>query len=137
MAPGGAYEYHGSGSDVVEYSTEINSVFVQADLVPDDYWALSFGCVYTTSKGSYEAVMLELPDEVVDHADYDFSAVHTYSDLDFKQLEVTGRADREVSENVSLYLGVSYFDLQDGEPYVYGDQDGNVLFTQAGFKTRF
>jgi hypothetical protein len=63
--------------------------------------------------------------------------VYTYSELDFKQFEVHVKGTGQITENAGLYVGVSHFNFQDDAPFVYGDQDGRVLFTQAGFKVKF
>jgi hypothetical protein len=115
----------------------VSSVFLQSAFYPTDRWELSLDGVYTVSKGEYESVTLELPEETVPIGDYDFSQVHTYSRLDFDQFEIHGRGDYTFTSKASLYVGVSFFELLDQAPYVYGDQDGKVLFTQAGFRVKF
>lgn len=75
---------------------------------------------------------LELPDHTVHIGDYDFSQVHTYSDLDYTEYEISLYGDREITRDASAYVGVAYYDLTDDQPYVYGDVGGSVLRTEAG-----
>jgi predicted porin len=100
-------------------------------------WGLSAGVIYTQSKASYESIKLELPEETIEHADYDWSQVHTFSDLEYKYTEANAKVDFEFSRAADVYLGVQYFDLMDDQPYVYGDVTGSVLFTQAGVRVKF
>ena len=98
---------------------------------------MSLGGVYTASRAEYESVSLDLPEETVAIADYDFSRIHQYSKLSFDQYEIHARVDRVITEDASIYLRLAYYDLLDNSPYVYGDQEGQVLFSQAGFKVEF
>ncbi len=100
-------------------------------------WLLSVEGVYTTTEASFDEIHVSLPEETVHKADYDFSRVYTYSDLDFAQFELSGRVTREISRKASVYLGVGYYDLEDEAAYVYGDMTGSVLATQSGVSVRF
>jgi len=80
---------------------------------------------------------MELPEEVVEVGDYDFSEVNEYSDLHFKQLEVWARGSREIARGAALYVGLGYYDFSDEEPYIYGDQSGDVTYLQSGVEFVF
>jgi hypothetical protein len=110
---------------------------VKGDFQPNEKLAIALGATYTISDGEFESIMTELPEEVVDIGDYDFSQVHTLSDLEYRQLEASVKADRQISDRASFYVGVSLFELLDEAPYVYGDLDGRVIYTHSGFRIGF
>lgn len=80
---------------------------------------------------------MELPEETVDIGDYDFSGIPEYSDLEYRQFELSSRAERRFSEDASAFVGVGWYDLRDDAPYTYGDMSGSVVYTHAGIETRF
>jgi hypothetical protein len=137
MGSGGAYTHYGNATDLVDYETEITSVYLNADFHPAEEWMLALGGTYTMSKASFGAVEMELPEDTVEHADYDYSMVYEYSDLEFSQIDVYAKGSREITDNASVYLGVGYFDLADDQPYVYGDQTGSATYVTSGVYARF
>ena len=42
-----------------------------------------------------------------------------------------------VDRNTKVYGAVTYMDLTDDQPYVYGDQDGDVTVYSAGMSVGF
>lgn len=98
---------------------------------------MSLGGAVTQSEGSFDRVEVELPEEVVAIADYDFTEMHTYSDLETTQLEITSRVTRRIREASSVWVEAAWYDLTDDQPWVYGDTDGSVLVTAAGLTHTF
>ena len=98
---------------------------------------LAFGGTYTMSSGSFGTVEMELPEETVEHADYDYTTVNEYSDLEFSQFEVYAKGSRDITNNAAVYVGVGYFGLTDDQPYVYGDQTGSALYVTSGVYAEF
>jgi hypothetical protein len=142
MGSGGAYKHFGNAADLVDYETEITSVYLNADFHPVEEWMLTLGGTYTMSKASFGAVDMELPEDFdpetdLPHADYDYSTVNEYSDLEFSQIDLYAKGSREITENASVYLGVGYFDLADDQPYVFGDQTGSVIYVTSGVYAQF
>ena len=129
--------HYGSATDLVDYTTEITSVYLNADLHPTEKCMLALGGTYTMSNGSFGTVEMELPEETVEHADYDYTTVNEYSDLEYSQFEVYAKGSREITDNASLYLGVGYFGLTDDQPYVYGDQTGSAIYVTSGVYAEF
>jgi hypothetical protein len=89
------------------------------------------------SEAEFGAVMMDLPEETVEHADYDFSTVNEFSDLEYNQLELVVGGSRQIGDHSSAYLKVAYFDLNDERPYTYGDLSGSVVFVASGVKVGF
>jgi len=131
----------GSGAGLTDYETETTLAFLNGSFYPADKWSFMLGGSIAISKGSFSPIDLELTEEAyvagtddtkIEHADYDFSEVNDYSDLDFTQLQVWGKGTREILDNASIYVGVGYIDLQDDQPYIYGDQSGELAYVHSG-----
>ncbi|MCA9755680.1 MAG: hypothetical protein KDA27_07760 [Candidatus Eisenbacteria bacterium] len=132
----GAYDHFGSASDVFDNDTDIATVYITGQFQIDAHWSLDVNGSFTNSKAKFDPIEVTVPEETVGKADYDFSGINEYSDLEFKQLEVGGTLTKMLSEKASAYIGLNYFDLTDDAPYVYGDVSGSVLYTRAGFQVR-
>ena len=84
------------------------------------------------AEGSFDSVQMRLPDEVVPYADYDYSFINEYSDLDQSYYEVSTGGSYQVSNHVGLFADLAYTDFSDDQPYVYGDQTGNWVSALVG-----
>ena len=98
---------------------------------------MSLGGALTQSEGAFDRIEVVLPGEVVAIGDYDFTSVHTYSDLDYTQTEITSRVTRAIRTGSSVWVEAAWYDLADDEPWVYGDVGGSVLVTAAGLTHTF
>jgi hypothetical protein len=104
--------------------------------------------VYALSRGSFSeigdvvpagidpAVNIS-PDRTDGTADYDYSMINTYSDLDYGQLEGTVGVNYKLDAKASVYGSVNLMDLQDDQPYVYGDMSGLLVTYAAGMTVGF
>lgn len=84
--------------------------------------------------------MPAVPQEVTDNiaaADYDFSSINQYSDLDYTQFSVSVGAEYVLSPKVSLTADVVYSDLTDDKGYVYGVETGSFYVVRTGVKIGF
>ncbi len=111
-------------------------------------WGIFFEGVYSLSEGSFSAwgdvtptdVPADehiSPDNPSSTADYDFSAVNEYSDLDYKQLEGTLGVNYKLDKRAKVYGSVNLMDLQDNQTYVYGDLTGAIVTYAAGMTVGF
>ncbi len=94
---------------------------------------------YTKSEGSFTSfgVLDDSPVGGVGNQDLDYTETNEYSDLDFTLLELVYGVSFKVDTNARLYSSVTFMDLTDDQPYVYGDQDGSVTFYSAGMTVGF
>ena len=129
-----------------DYTTEFSTVFFNAMLDASDKFKFYMDGIYTKSEGSYSSFgILESTIPATDHAgdpivtnhDLDYSTVNEYSDLDFTMFELTYGVSFQVDTNARLYTSVTYLDLTDDQPYVYGDQDGSLSIYSAGMTVGF
>ncbi len=84
--------------------------------------------------------MPDVPQEVTDNiaaADYDFSSMDQYSDLAYKQFNVSVGAEYAISPRVSLTADAAYIDLTDDKGYVYGIESGSIYVVRTGVKIGF
>lgn len=59
---------------------------------------------------------------------YDLSTVHTYSELNIAQTDISLQASYQLDENLSLGCGFTYLEYDDDEPYLY-DGTGEAYLT--------
>ena len=111
-------------------------------------WSFFLESVYSLSKGSFSAwgdvtptgtrpddnISPENPNST---ADYDFSTVNEYSDLDYAQLEGTLGVNYKLAKRSTIYGSVNMMDLQDSQEYVYGDLTGAIITYAAGMTVGF
>ena len=84
--------------------------------------------------------MPAVPQEVTNNiaaADYDFSSINQYSNLDYTQFTVSVGAEYMLSPRVSLTADADYSDLTDDKGYVYGIESGSIYVVRTGVKIGF
>ncbi len=118
-------QHFGYASDMTEYETTGHVLFVNLEFYPVKNLDLHLNGNYTMAEGSFSSINMVLPHEVVHHGDYDYSEIHTYSDLDQSYFEIDAGGNVALSENLGLYANVKYMDYTDDQPYVYGDYSGD------------
>jgi hypothetical protein len=73
----------------------------------------------------------------LEHMDYDFSQMHTYSNIDFALWRLTLGFDYRFSDLWKGTFDVNYADLSDKAPYVYGDESGSYYVVRAAARMSF
>jgi len=73
----------------------------------------------------------------VANADLDYSMINEYSDLDYQMIELTYGVNFRVGRTSRLYGSITYLDLIDDQPYVYGDLDGTLTILSTGMTVGF
>ena len=71
----------------------------------------------------------------VDYADYDFTNVNSYSDIDYTELRATLGVNYSITKYVRLFGGISYYDLDDNAP-LYENNLGLTTWNNSGDVTR-
>ncbi len=77
------------------------------------------------------------PENPASVADYDFSSINEYSDLDYSQLEGTLGVNYKLDKKATVYGSVNLMDLQDDQAYVYGDMTGMLVTYALGMTVGF
>ena len=70
----------------------------------------------------------------IGHSYYDYSMINAYSDLSYGFLNAGFGFEYEVSKSVIFTFDVNYFDLNDYQSYVYGDESGSYYVIRSGFR---
>ncbi len=140
-ATGGGSKHYGSFFVDTDYKNDAVSLSAALMFLPTAKLNLSLSGNYYDAKGSLEmGPMPQVPSEVTDNiaaADYDFSYIGRYSDLDYAQVQLTLGAEYAVSSRVSLTGEASYVDLTDNQGYVYGIESGSFYVVRTGVKIGF
>ncbi len=103
--------------------------------------------MYTGAEGRFDPFDLPTPN-VTDEtahiypdadstADYDFSMINNYSDLDYSTWEATFGTNYQLDSSAGLYGAINVLDLADDQPYVYGDLSGSLVTYSAGMTMKF
>jgi hypothetical protein len=81
--------------------------------------------MYTVAEGSFESISMTLPDEVLEHGDYDYSQVYTYSDIDQNYYQLGLGGTYAFAQSAGLFADLTYIDFSDDQVWVYGDQSSD------------
>jgi len=145
---GSELEHFDSTSSTSEYNNESNVFFINANVTASEKFTVFLEGVYSLSKGNFssftELTPTGLPDDAnispdnpASTADYDFSKINEYSDLDYAQLEGTLGVNYKLDKKATVYGSVNLMDLQDNQAYVYGDLTGAIITYAAGMTVGF
>ncbi len=127
----------------MDYRTEAHTLMASANLTPIPRLAVNMNASYTTGRGNITDLSFDSMYPTGDaKLDLDTSALNPnqpylydvayingmddYSNLDFKELNVSLGVSYRVAESVGVGVNYYYTDFQDDEAYVYGDQDVEV-----------
>jgi hypothetical protein len=86
---------------------------------------------------------VELPDLTdqlegeLEHMDYDLSEINQYSKVDFGLLRLTVGMDYRFTSLWKGTFDVTYADLSDDAPYVYGNESGSYWVARAAARMNF
>ena len=153
MGAGSALEHYDSTSSQTDYETQTNVFFLNLNLTATEKIGIFLESVYSLSTGSFSSIGNVTPEGIDSHvpispdnpdgstADYDYSMIHEYSDLDYSQFEGTLGVNYKLDKKATVYGSVNLMDLQDDQAYVYGDlsgmlQTGNRCFSISGSRWR-
>ena len=94
---------------------------------------------YSKSDSSYDQILMPLVTDPVilnsiAHSYYDYSMIHTYSDLAYGFLNLALGFKYKMSESLLFTVDVNYYDLNDYQSYVYGNESGSFYTIRTGFR---
>ena len=76
-------------------------------------------------------------DEALEHveaANYDYSTINTYSDLDYNFMNFRVGAMYKLTKTLAFTTDFDYYNLTDNLGYVYGNESGSFYVIRTGFK---
>lgn len=68
------------------------------------------------------------------HSYYDYSMINGYSDLSYGFGNVVAGFDYKISTSTTFFVDATYYDLNDYQSYVYGDESGSFYVIRTGFR---
>lgn len=124
-----------------DYTTDATMINGGITLLPTTKLALTLTGNYSTTEASFDPV--EMPDapadalENIEAPNYDYSMIHTYSDMSYKYLDATVRLDYSISPTIKWNANLSYLKFTDDTGYIYGDETGSLMIVGAGLEYGF
>lgn len=92
----------------------------------------------TSSEAALDPVQMPKPTEALDHMDYTFDEMDTYSDLDYSLFQGRVGFAYMFRSGLSWEAEAAYYDLtDDAGGYVYGDESGQYFVLRSGVKIDF
>jgi hypothetical protein len=128
-----------SFSEKTDYETETSTFILAANYLVNEKLNLSFTGTYTDSTAEMDQLndyTSSVPAAMAATYDYDLSTVHTYSDLDVAQTDLSVAANYQVADNVSVGCGFTYLRYDDDEPYLE-DGAGEAYITDLSVSYLF
>jgi hypothetical protein len=94
---------------------------------------------YSKSDSSWDPIVMptvtdQLILDTIAQSYYDYSMIHTYSDLSYGLLNLSLGLEYELSKSTAFLLDVRYYDLKGYQSYVYGDESGSFYTIRVGFR---
>ncbi len=148
MGSGSELEHYDSTSSQTDYETQTNVFFLNLNRTATEKIGIFLESVYSLSTGSFSSIDNVTPVGIDPHvpispdnpestANYDYSQIHEYSDLDYSQLEGTLGVNYKLDKKATVYGSVNVMDLQDDQAYVYGDMSGMLVTYALGMTVGF
>ena len=119
----------------------MHNVYLNATYMATEELSLTGTVVYNKTLGELDQV--NMPDVTprvegqLEHMDYDFSEMHTYSRIDYALWRFVVGGDYRVSSTWKAMVDFQYARLEDGAPYVYGLETGSYYVIRAGARMNF
>ena len=138
--------HYGSVYTMADYKTKSTNVYLAINGSPTPKLGVHGTFAYTMSTGEYDAVNMPDPsyrtvttdgqDELL-NANYDFTLMPTYSNLDYSIFRLSAGTSYLVSPGVTWTLDFDYADLTDDGQWVYGDESGSYYIVRTGVQFDF
>ena len=132
----------------VEDELETHVVFVSANFQATDRLNINADFTFTDATAEMDTPIFGPPPAGISYSvnqsvpaflNYypDFTGFDDLSDLDYQIIDTSIGIDFEIYKNITLSANFRYIDFEDDEPYVYGDQDGELFILNTGITYRF
>ena len=100
---------------------------------------------YSMNKGDFEPVRMPEPpasvadsiDQNIEAANYDYSMIHTYSDMSYKLLRASVNASYSIGKNIQWSGELTYLKFTDDTGYVFGNETGSFYVLRSGLAYNF
>lgn len=126
---------------MTDYTTDAHTVYLSANFIPTSKARLHGTLSYVASTAALDVV--EMPDVTeqlqgdLTHQDFTFLEMDSYSDLDYKLLQLSLGLEVKLSPGLTWTADTDYADLTDDAAYVYGNESGSIFMIRSGFRFDF
>jgi hypothetical protein len=86
---------------------------------------------------SLDKVVMPVPEETIDHLDYTFTEMDTYSDLNYLTYNANAGMTYTFRPGLSWLVEANFYGIDDRLGYVYGNESGTLLVIRSGVKIDF
>jgi hypothetical protein len=125
---------------LVAYTIDSDILMAGLTLKPSERFKLGLRLGYTVSEAGMDP--FDIADQAADFVSthpatqYDFSQVHTYSDLDTTRIDATFKMDYSFADDLWAMFMYRYSDFADDAPYMY-DTSGTFDWVSVGVGWNF
>lgn len=134
----GGVQHYGSLYTDADYISKVHSVYATLAFMPINRFSLTLTGTLSTSEASFETVMMpEPPEEALEHLDYTFEDMHTYSELEYLIYQINAGMSYTFYNGLEWTLDAIYYQVDDDEGYVYGDETGSIFIIRSGVQISF
>lgn len=126
---------------MTDYTTDAHTVYLSANFIPTSKARFHGTLSYVASTAALDVV--EMPDVTeqlqgdLTHQDFTFLEMDSYSDLDYKLLQLSLGLEVKLSQGLTWTADTDYADLTDDAAYVYGNESGSIFMIRSGFRFDF
>ncbi len=134
-------DHFGTIYKMEDYRTNGYQVYLNTTWMANSRLTLHSALLYNWSEAELDFVdMPRVSDEVAErlnHQDFTFEKMHTYSDLKYHFVNLRLGFDYQLTPRVSWMFNMDYSHLTADEEYVFGDEDGSMFITRTGVRIDF
>lgn len=134
-------KHFGSAYTMTDFESKAHNFYLAASFMPTPKLSLTGSFTFNKSEGAMGNVIM--PDvraqlgDTLSHQDFTFNELHTYSDIDFKMIQLGLSAEYKLTPSIGLTAGIDYADLEDKTGYVYGSESGSFFLIRSGVRIDF
>jgi hypothetical protein len=134
-------QHFGSAFTMTDYISEVHNVYVNASYLPIPKLRAFTTVVFNKATGAMDPV--DMPDVSsrldgeLEHMDYNFDEMHTYSDLDYNLYRVSLGFEYRLSPIWMVTVDGDYAKLEDNAGYIYGVESGSYFIVRSGARLTF
>ena len=94
---------------------------------------------YSKSDSSFDQIMMPAVTDpeilsTIAHSYYDYSMINGYSDLSYEFFNIALGLEYKFSNRTAFFIQGNYYDLNDFQGYVYGNESGSFYTMRVGFR---
>jgi hypothetical protein len=134
-------QHYGSLFAITDYVTQVHNIYLTASYAPTTKLRTFATVVFNKSTGEMDPVDMPDAEETLgadlEHMDYHFDEMHTYSALDYTLLQLSLGFDYRLSDMWKFTLDGEYAKLEDNTGYVYGVETGSYFTVRSGARLSF